>query len=230
MILGYSIYFYDERQPPITLQPATQSTNSNQHGPTSTFPSTRPIIIWRRCTSTWVTVRQRTATHVSRAILAIITYVRTSYFKGTSQISEVLWKYFGSDEVLLKYVMYLLLLKYKIAISVSNPSISTMTSGMLFISILYSLFILYSSAHLCRQPSVSRRHPAASGHGHGHGGWRRVHGGYALAEASASASAAVTSRSRTHHYHSQSLSHTHTHLTITIHTLISASPPPMQND
>ena len=150
------------------------------------------------------------ATHVSRAILAIITYVRTSYFKGTSQISEVLWKYFGSDEVLLKYVMYLLLLKYKIAISVSNPSISTMTSGMLFISILYSLFILYSSAHLCRQPSVSRRHPAASGHGHGHGGWRRVHGGYALAEASASASAAVTSRSRTHHYHSQSLSHTHT--------------------
>ena len=127
------------------------------------------------------------ATHVSRAILAIITYVRTSYFKGTSQISEVLWKYFGSDEVLLKYVMYLLLLKYKIAISVSNPSISTMTSGMLFISILYSLFILYSSAHLCRQPSVSRRHPAASGHGHGHGGWRRVHGGYALAEASASA-------------------------------------------
>jgi hypothetical protein len=162
--------------------------------------------------------------------LAIITYVRTSYFKGTSQISEVLWKYFGSDEVLLKYVMYLLLLKYKIAISVSNPSISTMTSGMLFISILYSLFILYSSAHLCRQPSVSRRHPAASGHGHGHGGWRRVHGGYALAEASASASAAVTSRSRTHHYHSQSLSHTHTHLTITIHTLISASPPPMQND
>ena len=174
--------------------------------------------------------RWRPATHVSRAILAIITYVRTSYFKGTSQISEVLWKYFGSDEVLLKYVMYLLLLKYKIAISVSNPSISTMTSGMLFISILYSLFILYSSAHLCRQPSVSRRHPAASGHGHGHGGWRRVHGGYALAEASASASAAVTSRSRTHHYHSQSLSHTHTHLTITIHTLISASPPPMQND
>ena len=158
-------------------------------------------------------------------------YVRTCFvLQRYFKISEVLWKYFGSDEVLLKYVMYLLLLKYKIAISVSNPSISTMTSGMLFISILYSLFILYSSAHLCRQPSVSRRHPAASGHGHGHGGWRRVHGGYALAEASASASAAVTSRSRTHHYHSQSLSHTHTHLTITIHTLISASPPPMQND
>jgi hypothetical protein len=39
------------------------------------------------------------ATHVSRAILAIITYVRTSYFKGTSQISEVLWKYFGSEDV-----------------------------------------------------------------------------------------------------------------------------------
>ena len=43
----------------------------------------------------------RPAKHVSSAILAIITYVRMSYFKVTSRISEVLLKYFGSDEVLL---------------------------------------------------------------------------------------------------------------------------------
>jgi hypothetical protein len=50
------------------------------------------------------------AKHATCFILAIITYVRMSYFQVTSKMPDVLWMYFGSDEVLLKY--FDVLLKY----------------------------------------------------------------------------------------------------------------------